>query len=63
MTPHEHATLVPLFSLLGTHVIAARVTSEGDLDLRFENGAELQAFELEEGWEYLHPWTWSKALG
>jgi hypothetical protein len=63
LTPHEHKTLLPLFSLLGTHVIAARVTSEGDLDLRFENGAELQASELEEGWEYLDPWTWGKAPG
>jgi len=61
--PHEHESLAPLFALLGTHVIAARVTSEGDLDLRFENGAELQATQLEEGWEYLEPWTWANALG
>lgn len=63
LTPYEHETLVPLFSLLGTHVIAAGVTSDGDLDLRFENGEALHAFELEDGWEYLEPWTWGKALG
>jgi hypothetical protein len=52
LVPHEHATLTPIFSLIGTHVTGAHVSRDGDLELAFDTGARLEAIRLEEGWEY-----------
>jgi hypothetical protein len=52
LVPHEHATLTPMFTLIGTHVARAHVSRDGDLELAFDTGARLQAVRLEEGWEY-----------
>jgi hypothetical protein len=55
-TPHEHATLVPLFALLGVHVERAVCDRDFDLTVKFDSGASLKAYELDEGWEYDPPW-------
>jgi hypothetical protein len=52
LVPHEHATLTPIFSLIGTHVTGAQVSRGGDLELAVDTGARLEAVRLEEGWEY-----------
>lgn len=52
LVPHEHATLTPVFSLIGAHVTDAHVSRHGDLELVFETGERIDALRLEEGWEY-----------
>ena len=52
LVPHEHATLTPIFSLIGTHVTGAHVSREGNLELAFDTGARLEVVGLEDGWEY-----------
>jgi len=51
LLPHDHAGLVPAFSLLGAHVKRAIQTADLDLRIEFDTGASIEAFELEEGWE------------
>jgi hypothetical protein len=52
LVPHEHASLTPLFALIGTHVARAAISRQGDLDLAFDDGGHLHAAGLEVGWEY-----------
>jgi len=52
LVPHEHATLTPVFSLIGAQVSDAHVSRDGDLELAFDTGERIEAVRLEEGWEY-----------
>jgi hypothetical protein len=56
LLPHEHPSLVPVFELVGAHVVGAAITDAGDLEIDFDSGAEIRAFDLEDGWEYELPW-------
>jgi hypothetical protein len=65
LTPHDHGALVPLFTLIGSHVQQAAINAEGNLTLEFDSGAVLTANELEDAWEYEQPWQfgWRRDQG